>query len=281
MAGLLGAGDVEGEEPADAGVANLVHRRVLPKALRQLGRGLGLAPDARLERLEAAEEEGARVGGGDDAGARAELLQAFGILGPLCDDHAEQYVVVAAEVLRRAVEHEVRAVLDRPQVDGRGGGRVDDDAGGMRSGGLEVGHRQERIRRSLEPDEVDIVGRGAGLVELDVTQAPTFELFEQHAGPEVRALCERDRVARGEEGEDERSRSAAARCEQQSVPAVELAELPLRLDTGGVAVALVDELAGLTVLVRPDGGAVDHEVTLAVAFCRRFARPWLLPPMLR
>ena len=113
------------------------------------------------------------------------------------------------------------------------------------------------------------------------TQAPTFELVEQHAGPEVRALGERDRVARGEEGEDERSRSAAARCEQQSVPAVELAELPLRLDAGGVAVALVDELAGLPVLVRPEGGAVDHELTLAVAFCRRFARPWLLPPMLR
>ena len=65
------------------------------------------------------------------------------------------------------------------------------------------------------------------------------------------------------------------------MPAVELAELTFRLDTGGVAVALVDELAGLTVLVRPEGGAVDHEVTLAVAFCRRFARPWLLPPMLR
>src|SRR6478736_1912940 len=164
---------------------------------------------------------------------------------------------MAAEVLRRAVEHEVRAVLDRPQVDGRGSGRVDDDAGRMCSGGLEVGHRQERIRRSLDPDEVDTFGRGAGLVELDVTQAPTFELCEQHARPEVRALGERDRVARGEEGEDECSRSAAARWEQQSVPAVELAELTFRLGTGGVAVALVDELAWLPVLVRPDRGAVD------------------------
>ena len=49
------------------GVANLVHRGVLPKALCELGRGLRLAADAGLERLESAEEEGARVGGRDDA----------------------------------------------------------------------------------------------------------------------------------------------------------------------------------------------------------------------
>ena len=41
----------------------------------------------------------------------------------------------------------------------------------------------------------------------------------------------------------ERRRCTAAGCEEQGMPAVELAEPALRLDAGGVSVALVDELA--------------------------------------
>ena len=71
-------------------------------------------------------------------------------------DRAEQHVRVAAEVLRRAVHDEVGAVLERPQEHRRRGRRVDDDRGGMRRGGLQVGHRQERVRRRLQPDQVGV-----------------------------------------------------------------------------------------------------------------------------
>ena len=199
VAGLVGAGDVEGEEAADARRSARSGLRGGLQAPGQLGRGLRLPVDARLERLEAAEEQGARVGRRDDARAGAELLQALGILLALADDCAEHDVVVAAEVFRRAVQDEVGAVLERPQVDRRRGGGVDDDACRMCSRGLEVGHREEGVRRRFEPDEVDAVGRRAGLVELDDVQAPAFELAEEDAGSEVGAFGERDRVAGGEE----------------------------------------------------------------------------------
>jgi hypothetical protein len=49
--------------------------------------------------------------------------------------------------------------------------------------------------------------------------------------------------------------------------AVEDAEPSLRLDAGGMCVALVIELARLAVAVRPDGRAVErgHATTLQVA----------------
>ena len=117
------------------------------------------------------------------------------------DDGAEQDVRVAAEVLRRAVQDEVRAVLERAQVDGRRGSGVDEHRGGMRCGGLEVGHRQERVRGRLEPDELDAVRRRARLVELDVLQAPPLEDAEHRGRAEVTALGDRDRVPGPEQGE--------------------------------------------------------------------------------
>jgi hypothetical protein len=46
------------------------------------------------------------------------------------------------------------------------------------------------------------------------------------------------------------------------VAAVELAEPALRLGTGRMSATLVDELARLAVLKRPDRRAVDHEVSV-------------------
>jgi len=209
---------------------------------------------------------------------RAERSQVVELAAGDC---AEECVVVTGEVFRRAVQDEVGAVLEWAQIDRRRGGGVDDYGCRMCRSGLEVGHREERIRRGLEPHEVDAVGRRAGLVELDDLEPPALELAEQDAGPVIRAFSEGDGGAGGEEGEHERCRRTAAGCEEQRVTAVELSELPLGLDPDRVAVALVDELAGLAVLVRPDRGAVEHEVTLTAAFCRRFARPWPSPPMVR
>ena len=103
---------------------------------------------------------------------------------------------MAAEVLRRAVEGEVAAVLERPQEDRRRGGGVADDRRGVRGRRLEVGHRQERVRRRLEPDEVRARRRRPGLVELDEAQPPALQRPEQDRCAVVGAFGERDRLAR-------------------------------------------------------------------------------------
>jgi hypothetical protein len=73
-------------------------------------------------------------------------------------------------------------MLERPDVERCRYGRVDEHARGC---GLEVGHRQERIRAGLEPDEVGILRRRACVIELDETEPPAAELAEDHRGHEV------------------------------------------------------------------------------------------------
>ena len=114
------------------------------------------------------------------------------------------------------------------EVDRRRGGRVDDDRRRVRGGGLEVGHRQERIRRRLEPDELHAVGRRPGLVELHVLEAPARELPEERRRAVVAALGDRDRVARPQERQDDRGRRAGARREEKRLAALELARARAR-----------------------------------------------------
>jgi hypothetical protein len=67
-----------------------------------------------LERLQAAQQEPGRIGRGDDPGPRAELEQAVGRLALPADHDPEQHVRVPTEKLRRTVEDEIGAVLERP-----------------------------------------------------------------------------------------------------------------------------------------------------------------------
>ena len=67
---------------------------------------------------------------------------------------------MAGEVLRRAVDDEVGAVLERAEVDRRRHGRIDDDGRGVGGGRFEIRHREVRVRRRLEPDEVGASGGG-------------------------------------------------------------------------------------------------------------------------
>ena len=165
---------------------------------------------------------------------------------------------MAAQVLRRAVQDEVGAALEGTQVDrGRGGG-VDDDGRRVGRGRLEVGDGQERVRRRLDPDEIGVRGRSAGLVELDEAQAPPLELAEEDACPVVGIARERDRVAGLEQGEDERRRGRRAGREQERGAAVERLERALGLRARRVAVALVVVRARLAVYVRPDRRAVER-----------------------
>ena len=80
---------------------------------------------------------------------------------------------MTGEDLRRTVEGDIAAVLERADTQRRGHGRVADDDRGMRRGGIEVGHGQQGVGRRLEEDEVCGCRRRPGLVELDHDDAPS------------------------------------------------------------------------------------------------------------
>ena len=171
---------------------------------------------------------------------------------------------MAAQVLRRAVKDEVGPVLERAEVNRRRSGRVDEDRRRVRRGGLEVGHRQEGVRRSLQPDELDAGRRRPGLVELHVLQAPALELAEEGRRAVVAAFGDGDRRAGLEQRQDDRGRRSGTGGEEERLAAVELAEDAFGGDAGRMRIALVVELAQLAVLVRPERRAVKrlHESEL-------------------
>src|SRR5206468_7484011 len=80
--------DVEREHPAETGVAQGLDLRMRLEAACDLARGLGLAANAYLEGLQAAEQEVRGVGRGDDSRSGAELAQAVGGLRIAADDCA-------------------------------------------------------------------------------------------------------------------------------------------------------------------------------------------------
>ena len=103
------------------------------------------------------------------------------------------------------------------------------------------------------------LGRRAGLVELDVADAPALERVEEHAGAVVAALGERDRLAGLEQARapapssapvPEGKRSASP---PSSSPSARSAASAVR-----VGVALVVQLARLAVPVGPDRRAVER-----------------------
>ena len=129
---------------------------MLREPLCELERARGLAADAQLERLQAAEQKPRCVGCGDRAAQAAQLLDPRAVLVRGADNGAEEDVVVPAEVLRRAVHDDVRAVLERPEQDRCRRGRIDHDACGVGCRGLHVREGQERVRRRFEPDEIGL-----------------------------------------------------------------------------------------------------------------------------
>jgi hypothetical protein len=110
------------------------------------------------------------------------------------------------------VQDDVRAVLERPEPHRRGRRRVDDHARAARAGRrdllLQVRKTEQRVRGRLEPDELAVLRRGAGLVELDEADAPALECPEEDARPVVGVVRERDRRLRFEQPQDECRRRA-------------------------------------------------------------------------
>jgi site-specific DNA recombinase len=254
----IGVGDVEREQAAEPRVANGLDGRMGIEALDDRRGALGLACDPHLQGREPAEEKPRDVGRRDRPGVRAELAHARLQLGISEHERADERVVVAREELRRRMKHDVAAALERPDVEGSGGRRVAENGGPVPGGGVEVRHRQERIRRRFEPDQVDVGRRRSRLVVLDMPEPPSLQLAQQRARPVVRAFGDRHRPAGLEQREHDGSRRRRSRREEEGGPAVEGPERSFRFCHGRAREACVRELAGLTVLVGPGRRAVER-----------------------
>ena len=203
-------------------------------------------------------DEPGSVGRGDDPRQAARQVQPVAKSLVARDGHAGDDVVVPREHLRRRVDDDVAAVLERPEPKRRRDGRVADDGCGVRGRRLEVGHRQERVRRCLDEDEVDVRRRRPGLVELDDVDAPRLQVVEQHAVAVVGTLGQRDPAARMKHRQDDRRHGAHSRRVEERVTAVEPAELLLAGDAGRMVGTGIRESPGLATLVWPRGLAVER-----------------------
>ena len=161
--------------------------------------------------------------------------------------------------LRRRVDDDVGALVERAQVDRGRDGRVADD--------------EARVGRAAPPSRASVsVGfagdstqtmsapAGGGPVWSYSTkrEAPRLELAQEHRGAEVGALGEGDRRPGPREGEQDGGRRRRPGGEEERLAALELAEPGLGGRPGRMPVAGVEELARLAALVvAPDRRAVD------------------------
>ena len=118
--------DVERDQAAVARVAHALDRGVGLEPPGELGRGLRVPPHPRLERRETAEQRARRVGRRGDAAFTAHRFRRSAC-SLARDRGAEERVVLAGQELRRRMEDDVGAPLQRLEVDGRRDGRVADD----------------------------------------------------------------------------------------------------------------------------------------------------------
>jgi hypothetical protein len=155
------------------------------------------------------------------------------------------------------MDDDVCAFVERTQVDGRRHRGVADREAAVGTDRFPVGHSEDRVRGRLDPHDVRLLGRRAGLVELEESHAPPLEAAKEHARPEVGAFSKRDRRSGQREGEQDRRFRAHAGGVEERVARLELSEPGLGGGAGRVAVARVVEIARFAALVvRPDRRAV-------------------------
>ena len=184
-------GDVERDQAAVAGVAHAFDRGVRLEPPRELGRGLGMAAHARLERRETPQQGAGSVGRRGDARVDSQLAagarharrgrssrrgaRRAGRSGTSSPSGGRRRRHVRAPGGRRASRR------SRRRRRGRGGPRARPSRAASASGSRAP--RPRRCRRRAAR---------AGLVVLDVLDAEAREHPEELARAEVRAVCDRD-----------------------------------------------------------------------------------------
>ena len=152
------------------------------------------SPGKSLEDVPVDEPVVARVGVGEP-----RELAAAPVEGPGVDDHTADRGPVAADVLRRREDHDVRAVRDR--VDESHRGRVVHDQGDAvlvrdRGQGIEVGDVELRVAEGLDVDRLRLLrdrgaeGPGFGRVDELYSPAESGERdCEEGVGPPVEVVA--------------------------------------------------------------------------------------------
>ena len=209
-----------------AGIVDLRDLRVPLEPGGDLERALVLGRDPQRERLDAALQQEARV----RVGAAAQVDQLVPHLldqGRAADHAAGHQVRVAVQVLGRAVDHEVEAQLQRPQVDRCREGVVDDagEAVGPREphDALEIRHLDPRVRHGLDVDRLrlrpqrGVPAVGARRVDEGVREPEILQVVRDEGvrasvegvlRNEVAAAAERDQQRRGDGGHSARRHQA-------------------------------------------------------------------------
>ena len=196
-------------------------------------------------------------GPGNGAEGLLQELEALGDRRVVRRGEAADHVRVAAEVLRRRVDDDVGAELERELEVRRGEGVVDDDegAGGVRGVGrlADVDDVEERVRRRLEPDDAGalvqvLLEAGLDLLGGEEREAVALRLVDlrEHAvDAAVDVVHTDDVVARLEQVHDRRRRAEAGGVREPVVGPLQRGEArlerrPRRVPGAGVVVALVD-----------------------------------------
>ena len=258
---LVGIGDVERHQRAEAGVADDLTAGWSPEPVGEQTRALGLPGEAHLQRLEPAEQEPGDVRAPRSSPVRERNSSTRAAVSVLAKTSAP---TSASSCPARYFVAEWSA-MSQPRSSGltlerRRRRRVAEDERRVRGRGLEVRHRQERVRGRLEPDEVDAVGRRPGLVELDVPDAPALELAEQRpcrsTRPRRARRSGRARAARGRPPSTPRrpTRRAAPRRRR-----ARRARAPPRRRSGSRSART--RTRRLAVLVRPRRRAIERDGT--------------------
>ena len=179
-----------------------------------------------------------------------------------------------AEELRRAVQDEVGAVLERPQEDGRGRGRVDERRGpgvppplrgrGTSSNGFDGASSQTRSAPS-----------GGGPVWSNSTNRSPQRSSSRSSTPvpKYAPRGNRDRRARLEQAEHDRRRRRRRPTRRAARGRPRARRAPPRRRRPSGARRGVDERARLAVLVRPDRRAVERSGSTATLLRDAWPRP--------
>ena len=266
----LGARDVVARMVRQAGVEHALDGRVPVEELGDLPGVLGVLAHAHRERLDPAQDEPRVEGAGDGAERLLQEVEAFRQRVVVRRDEPADRVAVAAEVLRRRVDDDVGAELERLLQVGRRERVVDDEqradsVSGVR-GLANVDDVQRRVGRRLDPDELDLVvevGREV-VVELGrghVREAVALRLVDLGGHPVDAAVDigdQNDALARVHEVH-QRGRRAEPRAERDAVLRVlEARERDLERRAGRIGDArVVVALVHADRLLHVRGGLVD------------------------
>ena len=203
-------------------------RVVAVEELRDAPRVLAMRAHPYRKRLQPAQHEPRVERAGHGAERLLQEVEALGERVVVRRDEAADDVAVAAEVLRRRVDDDVGAEVERLLQVRRRERVVDDEQradGVRRVGGLaDVDDVQQRVRRRLDPDEPDVVAevRGEVVVELGrrhVREAVALRLVHLRRHPVDAAVDVGDQhdALAGVDEVHQRRRRAEARAERDAV----------------------------------------------------------------